>query len=302
MTLAAQPLQASTGATRTLADYEAEKSELNWFVVNDNVMGGRSEGDFEITDGELRFDGSTNTRGGGFSSIRTRPLQMDLSDYQGLRLKVFGDGRRYTWRITTDARWRGREVGFWAEFDTVDGEWSTVDIPFTQFIPQYRGMQLQGPGVDPAEITGMGLMIYDKKDGPFKLRLSSVHAYAEPFTVQQYRWQKRVLVVSAGTVDDSNLARLQKELDAMQPEFADRDMELVVLFDSGTSLAGERQLTQAEVEVTRARLGIEDGEPALRLIGKDGSVKLADETASLDDVFALIDTMPMRRAEASGQR
>ena len=181
MTLLEQPLSAvnsENAATRTLADYAAQQSELYWFVVNDNVMGGRSEGGFKITNGELRFDGSTNTRGGGFSSIRTEPLQMDLSNYEGVRLKVLGDGRRYTWRITTEARWRGRRVSYWADFDTTAGEWRTVDIPFKEFIPQFRGVRLQGPGVDPAQITGMGLMIYDKKDGSFDLRLSSVHAYS----------------------------------------------------------------------------------------------------------------------------
>lgn len=150
---------------------------FNWFVVNDNVMGGRSDGGFSIAQGELCFAGSTNTRGGGFSSIRTEPLQLDLSSYEGVRLRVLGDGRRYTWRITTDARWRGRRVSYWAEFDSQPGEWRTVDIPFSSFVPQYRGVRLESPDVDPGKITGMGLMIYDKQDGPFELRLASVHAY-----------------------------------------------------------------------------------------------------------------------------
>ncbi|MGI9201914.1 MAG: CIA30 family protein [Woeseiaceae bacterium] len=285
--------------TLLLADYVAEQSLLDWFVVNDNVMGGRSEGDFKIEEGQLYFGGSTNTRGGGFSSIRTEPLQLDLSSYQGVRLKVLGDGRRYTWRITTEARWRGRRVSYWAEFDTQQGEWSTVDIPFSSFIPQFRGVRLDGPDVDPAQITGMGLMIYDKKDGPFELRLASVHAYADEraFIVEQYQWQKRVLVVSAKDTNDRNLVRLQSELAIAMSEFTDRDMELVVLLDSGISLAGYRQLTPLEVERTRAELGIQSGRPALRLIGKDGSLKLAAESASMDEIFALIDTMPMRRNE-----
>ena len=38
-------------------------------------------------------------------------------------------------------------------------------------------LPLDGPGVDASQVTGMGLMIYDKQDGPFELRLASVHAY-----------------------------------------------------------------------------------------------------------------------------
>ncbi len=160
-----------------LTDFGGGGSDMGWYVVNDTVMGGRSEGDFSQADGELSFAGRTNTRGGGFSSIRTRSLQLDLSNHEGIRLRVRGDGRRYTWRLTTTARWRGREVSYWADFATVAGEWSTVDIPFSNFVPRFRGYELDGPALDTGQVTGMGLMIYDNRDGRFELQLASVHAY-----------------------------------------------------------------------------------------------------------------------------
>ncbi len=168
---------AETEAGRLLTDFASERTDLGWFVVNDNVMGGRSEGDFTVAQGELYFSGSTNTRGGGFSSIRTGAMQLDLSDSEGIRLRVKGDGRRYTWRLTTNARWWGRQISYWAEFETEEGAWSTVDIPFSRFVPQFRGARLDGPPLDTTQITGMGLMIYDNRDGPFELRMTSVHAY-----------------------------------------------------------------------------------------------------------------------------
>ena len=165
------------GRDLLLTDFGPNTPDMGWYVLNDNVMGGRSDGDFKLEQGELFFAGRTNTNGGGFSSIRTRPMQLDLSDYAGIRLHLRGDGRRYTWRLTTDARWRGRQVSYWADFDTRDGEWHTVDIPFAGFIPRFRGYRLDGPALSSDQITGMGLMIYDKQDGPFDLRLASVHAY-----------------------------------------------------------------------------------------------------------------------------
>ncbi|MEO0422965.1 MAG: CIA30 family protein [Pseudomonadota bacterium] len=163
---------------RLITDFTAESADLAWYVVNDNVMGGRSQGGFETKQGSLLFTGATNTNGGGFSSIRSGPLTLDLSAYAGLRLRVYGDGRRYTWRLTTDARVYGRPVGYWADFDTVADEWTTVDVPFSAFIPQFRGARLRGPSLATAKISGMGLMIYDKRDGPFTLTLGSVHAYS----------------------------------------------------------------------------------------------------------------------------
>jgi hypothetical protein len=161
-----------------LTDFTPATPDFGWYVQNDNVMGGRSEGDFEQTPGELIFAGSTNTRGGGFSSIRTRPVQLDLSKHDGIALRLKADGRRYTWQLQTDARWRGRRVSYWADFETPNGEWSTVNIPFTRFFPQFRGYKLDGPELDPAQITEMGLYIYDKKDGPFELRLTSIDSYS----------------------------------------------------------------------------------------------------------------------------
>ena len=165
-----------------ITDFTSDSADLGWYVLNDNVMGGRSEGGFRIAGAELQFAGRTNTNGGGFSSIRTQPMQLDLSDQEGIRLQVRGDGRRYTWRLTTTARWRGRQVSYWADFDTREGEWSTVDVPFDSFVPVFRGMRLDGPALNPGQITSMGLMIYDKQDGPFDLRLASVEAYAANLT------------------------------------------------------------------------------------------------------------------------
>lgn len=296
------PLEASNAdpdGPLLLTDFSSATTDMGWYVVNDTVMGGRSEGDFEQDTGELHFAGRTNTNGGGFSSIRTQPLQMDLSQHAGIRVRVKGDGRRYTWRLTTDARWRGRQVSYWANFETAADTWSTVDIPFSSFAPQFRGYQLEGFPLEPEKITGMGLMIYDNQDGPFALSISSVHAYAAaPFALGQYQWKKRVLVVSSPGNDDESLREQQTELAQTRGEFADRDMVLVSLRDEATSAAEGQELTAEEAARTRAVLGIRPGAFAIRLVGKDGSVKLSSETAtSMNEIYALIDTMPMRQRE-----
>ena len=303
MTTATPPLDVSASPAATeaeLADFGTEQGDPGWYVVNDNVMGGRSDGDFTIDEGELRFAGRTNTDGGGFSSIRTRPVEFDLSAYDGIRLRVKGDGRRYTWRLTTAARWQGSEIAYWADFDTQEGTWSTVYIPFSRFVPRYRGTRLDGPELDPAQITGLGLMIYDRRDGPFELRLAAVRAYSaqETFTLGQYRWKRRVLVISAPDQDDVGLMTMRDAVASTPGEFADRDMVLVTLLDRGTSVAGERRLTEAEAATARTTLGVSAGSFALRLVDKDGSVKLATQSpVAIAEVYALIDTMPMRRSE-----
>lgn len=164
-------------AATVLESFAGTSTQFDWFVVNDNVMGGRSNGGFAVEDGALRFTGATNTNGGGFSSIRSRGKRLDLSAADGIRLRVLGDGRRYTWRLSNGNRWRGIPVGYWAEFPTKAGEWITVDLPFEQFYPQAFGRKLEGPEVDQTSILEMGIMIYDGEDGPFELQISEVASY-----------------------------------------------------------------------------------------------------------------------------
>ena len=290
----------AAGAERLLTDFTPSTPDLGWYVVNDNVMGGRSDGGFELQGGELFFTGRTNTRGGGFSSIRSGMLALDLSSHDGIRVRVKGDGRRYTWRLTTGARVYGREVAYWADFDTTGNTWETIDIPFSSFVPRFRGAVLDGPPLETGDITGMGLMIYDKRDGPFAMQLQSIHAYAnEPaVSLDQWRWDKRVLVISAPGVDDPSFRSQLEALEGTRAEFSDRDMFLVTLLDDERSMAGDRPLTREAVARVRAELGIGGGNFAVRLIGKDGGTKLSqDAVVSMDEIYALIDRMPMRRRE-----
>ncbi|MEL7447923.1 MAG: CIA30 family protein [Pseudomonadota bacterium] len=288
------------GDERTITDF-TDGTDLQWYVLNDNVMGGRSDGDFAVQPNRLTFFGRTNTNGGGFSSIRTGPLSLDLSEYTGLRLRVMGDGRRYTWRLATDARWRGRQVSFWAEFDTQEGAWTTVELPFESFEAKFRGYQLEGPPPDPARIAGMGLMIYDKQDGPFEMRVESVEAYAAPapFSLSAYQWKKRLLIISGGSADGTDVDTMVRQVAASRADFEDRDMALIAALDDGATLAeADRSLGADDASALRKALAVEAGAFAVLLVGKDGTVKhRADAAVPLSELYALIDTMPMRRRE-----
>ena len=303
MTSASQLLHASEASLDEdllLTDFTSNSSDFGWFVVNDSVMGGRSEGTFEQSEGGLFFSGSTNTNGGGFSSIRTKPLQLDLSEKTGIQLHVRGDGRTYTWRLTSSAQWRGNQVSYWASFKTDKNSLSVVNIPFDSFVPRYRGYQLDGPELDPGEITGMGLMIYDNQDGPFELQLASTHAYSAkaPFSLEQFQWKNRLLIVSATDSKDENFIAQHSELASSLTAFEERDLILITLTDNAVPTSANRALTSDEVSAMRDSLDISPGSFSAVLVGKDGLVKLARKsTVPMNEIYALIDTMPMRRNE-----
>mmetsp|Transcript_31732 Transcript_31732/g.90140 ORF Transcript_31732/g.90140 Transcript_31732/m.90140 type:complete len:122 (-) Transcript_31732:612-977(-) len=115
-------------------------------------MGGCSISNFEILDGEGEdgrpagiFSGVVSTdNSGGFSSVRTLNLSppLDLSAYDGIRVRVMGDGLRYKFIIRTDTNWD--TVTYCQSFDTSNGVWQDVDLPFSQFRPVFRAKTLEG--------------------------------------------------------------------------------------------------------------------------------------------------------------
>ena len=100
MSLLASGSGAGADDSLLLTDFPESTQSLKWRAVNDDVMGGRSKGGFRLEERSLVFEGSTNTDGGGFSSIRSGVGRFDLGNYDGIRLRVRGDGRTYTFRLT----------------------------------------------------------------------------------------------------------------------------------------------------------------------------------------------------------
>jgi monofunctional biosynthetic peptidoglycan transglycosylase len=156
-----------------------ESEKLDWRVVDDGVMGGLSQGKREIgKDGVLRFFGTLSLENnGGFSSLRTGDVKMDLSGAEGVVLRVKGDGRTYQLRFSTDAEYRGREMSFQAGFPTSMGEWIEVKVPFKRFLGTWRGIELPDKVFNPAKIRRIGLQLADKKAGPFELHVDWIRTY-----------------------------------------------------------------------------------------------------------------------------
>lgn len=172
----------SWGKLRMLTDFTDSNSGSIWRTVNDNVMGGRSSGGAQFSPGMLTFAGSTNTNGGGFSSIRKPVSGAQLAAEEGLVVRYRGDGRPFKANLETTQCYNGRPVSYWVEFDTVaDGQWREVRLPFEAFEPVVWGRSVRGrvPEFSPSIISSVGFLIYDKKDGPFKLEVDWIQTYSQ---------------------------------------------------------------------------------------------------------------------------
>ncbi|SFR47192.1 Complex I intermediate-associated protein 30 (CIA30) [Marinobacter daqiaonensis] len=159
-----------SSTTRTLTDFTGPAAESAWRSINDTVMGGHSEGVPAIRDGILHFTGHLSLdNNAGFASVRGREQQYDLSDSESLQIRVNGDGRTYQIRLYTNARYQDSKISYAASFSTPENQWTTVRVPLNDLTPTFRGRELEGPAFDPSEVTEIGFLIADKRDGPFQL-------------------------------------------------------------------------------------------------------------------------------------
>ncbi len=151
-------------------------SEPAWTVVNDGVMGGRSQGFVRVSDGMLHFTGTLVTTGGGFTLTRAR-CDADLTGHIGVELRARGSGRSFQVELDDGTRQYGRSVSRRAPFPT-SAEWTIVRVPFTALRNTIFGQTVDAPPLNVARIQSVGLYMADGRDGPFVLEVDSIRAYA----------------------------------------------------------------------------------------------------------------------------
>ena len=113
------------------------------------------------------------------------------------------------------------------------------------------------------------------------LLLTTIPTTANP-TLKDYRWKNRVLLLFGNPTSDK--LQNQKAILATDPDgLADRDMVI---------------LEPPQTKTLAKRYKVDPKNFTVILVGKDGGEKLRqEEPATLDQLFGLIDQMPMRQQE-----
>ena len=157
-----------------LIDFNRESQE-NWQIVDDVVMGGRSSGNFEINDqGYGEFTGEVSLANkGGFSSVRFDLPTLEVTNYSGVRLFVKGDGKPYQFRIRNSYLNR---FAYSSKFYT-NGDWQTIEIPFSTMIATFRGYRLDLPRYEGDKIEEITFLIGNKKEESFELLVDRIELY-----------------------------------------------------------------------------------------------------------------------------
>ncbi len=195
---------------RLLFDFKNQSQNLSqnlketWGALDDVVMGGVSQSNILLADKTAVFAGNISTaNSGGFASVRTRNFNppWDLSNYQGIELRIKGDGKRYKFITRCEGKWDG--IAYCYSFNTVSDFWTTIKIPFQDLIPVFRAKSVPDAGdFDSSTIYSMQFMLskfeYDGvlnpqfEPGTFNLEIESIKAYGGKPTPQF------ILISSAG--------------------------------------------------------------------------------------------------------
>jgi NADH dehydrogenase [ubiquinone] 1 alpha subcomplex assembly factor 1 len=152
--------------------FESGSSTKGWKIVDDRVMGGRSQGDFSVnSDGFGVFEGYVTTENnGGFSSLRYNFNGIKTSDFKFIVLKLKGDGKSYQFRLKTSDNQRHSYI---YTFKTTGFEQDII-IPLKDFYPSFRGRILKMPNFDADQIKQIAFLIGNKTKESFSLKIKSI--------------------------------------------------------------------------------------------------------------------------------
>lgn len=160
---------------KTLFNFDTPETGKAWVNINDNVMGGVSDGKFKITpEKTLLFYGNLSLdNNGGFASVRSLPAKLGLKRTDSISFKAKGDGREYTINLYTNKRLTA--FSYRASFLTKKNEWAEFSFPLEKFVATSFGKIIQNaPPINPDEIESLGFMLGDKKAGGFQVEIKSL--------------------------------------------------------------------------------------------------------------------------------
>lgn len=155
----------------TLVTFDIQDERLKWHSLGDQVMGGQSDGALTHSEaGVGLFHGTVRLdNGGGFASVKADlPEPVDATDFTGIELLAKGDGKTYKigLRNSTDRR----SIVYQHTFTPAAEDWSRIRLPFSDFIPTWRGKTVADAGpLDTRNLASVSLFVSGRQAGEFKL-------------------------------------------------------------------------------------------------------------------------------------
>lgn len=144
----------------------------SWKIVNDVVMGGKSESNFYLDQrGNGTFEGHVSLdSNGGFCSVKYifEPITINKNKFICILLK--GDGKKYQFRVKSH---RVDPHSYVYSFQT-STDWQTIKIPISELHPTFRGRKLDIPNYDGSNLEEIAFLIGNKKEEIYQLHIARI--------------------------------------------------------------------------------------------------------------------------------
>ncbi|PVY44075.1 DUF4174 domain-containing protein [Pontibacter virosus] len=112
--------------------------------------------------------------------------------------------------------------------------------------------------------------------------------------LEDYKWENRLLLLFAPSADDPQLIRQKEIVSNSQQGITERQLVVLELAPGSNAARMRKDLLK--------KFKVEAGSYTLLLLGKDGLEKYRTQKAvPIEEVFKIIDQMPMRRQEMRKQ-
>jgi len=162
----------------------------DWVVSTDEVVDGSSHCTFKVKDnvavfkGKVKLNPHGTTAERGYCAIRASVprLNSDLSDYEGIGLRIRADANVYAFNVKSksffpDDLYQGFiRVGE----PSSSRQFVDVELPFEKLLLTSYGFQkMVNRPLPQDKLTHIGITIIAEKDTPFELQIESIKALAE---------------------------------------------------------------------------------------------------------------------------
>ena len=153
-------------------NFNVDSDISNWQILDDVVMGGRSNGQFKLnSEGYGEYSGKVSLENnGGFSSLRYYFDTKTTDTYSKFMIRLKGDGKSYQFRVKDN---RYNKYSFIYEFNTSE-EWQIIEIPFSDMYASLRGYRIDIPNYGGDQMEEIAFLIGNKKEESFKLLIDSI--------------------------------------------------------------------------------------------------------------------------------
>ena len=157
-----------------LIDFGNDKDGSDWFITNDGVMGGLSQGKASILEDKLVFEGTVSLENnGGFTKVDSRLQKMDLSQFSTVKIRAKGTGHVAGFRLDLNQRFYLPNYKFMLR---PTDEWEDYEFQLSE-VKEYQMGKQTGNRLSKEQLTKiirLGFIMSNKTDGPFRWEIDYI--------------------------------------------------------------------------------------------------------------------------------